>query len=142
MKSIKTLIATAALAISAIVVNAAPTTNNETLFATISGYSGGIPVPCSSTYYGKTFMTNSSGGLWIIPPSGTQTGTITDMSGYPYPYQTCILVQRRSDLAWWESTNSVTFPATNSSYSISFYVQVPYPANTNKEAIQAQLIFQ
>ena len=92
-------------------------------------------------YYAKSFMTNSSGGLWIIPPTNALTGTFQDASGFPSPYSSSVLVQRRSDLAWWctNNNNSVTFPATNSSYSLTVYVVSSCPPPTNGQPMTLQV---
>lgn len=93
------------------------------------------------TFYAQAKMTNSHGIFWITPPTNTQTGTFTDASGFPAPYVSAITVARRSDGYMWHTNNnnSVTFPATNSSYSLSVYVTGLPPPPTNGQTLTLQV---
>jgi hypothetical protein len=98
----------------------------------------GSGCPGASTGYAK--MTNSTGSLWITPPTNTTSGTFTDASGFGAPYVSVVNVTRKSDLATWCETNSVTFPATNStSYSLAAYVKNTPPPPTNGQALSLQI---
>jgi len=143
MKSIKTLIATAALAISAIVVHAAPTTNIQTFNVVISsGYHGQLVTCTNTTFYGQVFMTNNTGLPWLTPPPGTTTGTFSDISGYPTDYHSYQIVKRKIDSFYWKSCDGVTFPATNSSYELANYITEPYPTNATLMTITLQVVWQ
>lgn len=105
-------------------------------FLYIKVESGGSGSGCPGAYVGYTKMTNSSGGIWITPPAGTTNGTLTDISGFPSPYSSSVYVARKSDLATWCDTGSVTFPATHSdSYQLLVFV-TSSPAPTNALILQ------
>lgn len=95
---------------------------------------------CPGSYAGYAKMTNSTGGLWITPPANTTGGTLTDASGFPPPYLSTAYVQRKSDLASWCATNSVSFPATNStSYELAVYVKSTSSPPTNTQPLVLQI---
>jgi hypothetical protein len=102
--------------------------------------SGGGGPSCPGTYTGYAKMTNSTGSIWITPPAHTSSGTFTDASGFPPPYVSAAYVARKSDLASWCGTNTVTFPATNStSYQLVIYVKSTPPPPTNGQPMQLQI---
>src|ERR1043165_6277036 len=104
-------------------------TQMETIPFTVKSVSG---TGCPGSYTGYAKMTNSTGTYWITPPTNTTSGTLTDMSGFPSPYVSVAYVMRRSDQVTWCGTNSVTFPATNStSYQLMIVVKNPPPPPTN-----------
>lgn len=137
----KKFVAIAALCIAAFVANA-QTTNTEILKTVIEpGYNGQV-VPCTNfTYYGVVKMTNGSGTFWLIPPAGTKTGTFTDLSGYPPNYTSAVIATRRMDGFSTHGCGSITFPATNSSYSLTAYVLAPYPNNATNQVLTVQVIW-
>jgi hypothetical protein len=94
---------------------------------------------CAGVYYACAKMTNSAGAVWITPPAGTKTGTFTDASGFPSPYTSSAVVMRKSDQKTWCQTNSITFPATNSSYSMVVCItSTPPPTNGQPMTLQIQ----
>ena len=98
---------------------------------------------CPGAYTGYAKMTNSTGGLWITPPTNTTSGTLTDASGFASPYVSVAYVQRKSDLVSWCGTNSMTFPATNStSYELFVYVKNTPPPPTNGQPMSLQITWQ
>jgi hypothetical protein len=110
-------------------------------FTAQSGGSGGIS--CPGVYTGYSKMTNSTGGIWITPPTNTTSGTFTNASGFPPPYVSIALAVRKSDSMTWCGTNSVTFPATNStSYQLTVYVKNTPPPPTNGQPTTLQIIWQ
>jgi hypothetical protein len=102
--------------------------------ATISQGSGG----CAGTYYAYVKMTNSSGLFWITPPANTHTGTFTASGSF----SSALTVVRKVDLQPFCGTNSLTFPATNSSYSLTLYVTSHTPPPTNNQPITLQVTWQ
>jgi hypothetical protein len=106
--------------------------------ATVSGGSGG----CAGTYYAVAKMTNSSGTFWITPPPNTHTGTFTNASGFPHPFSSVVTAIRKLDQQPWCGTNSVTFPATNSSYTLTVYVTTTVPPPTNNQPMTLEVIWQ
>lgn len=95
------------------------------------------------TFYAQAKMTNSSGLYWITPPTNTHTGTFKDASGFPAPYASSLLVTRRIDnYSWFSNTNGFTFPATNSSYSLTVYVNTTPPPPTNGQSLTLQVTWQ
>jgi hypothetical protein len=85
---------------------------------------------CGGTYYASARMTNSSGGFWITPPTNATSGVFQDATGLPAPYSSVVLVSRKTNPAQWCGTNSVTFPVTNSTYSLYVFVtSTPPPTN-------------
>lgn len=133
----KTLIIAYALLVSAFAVNAQTTQVRSTAIS--SGY-GGQVVPCTNlTFYGVVKMTNNTGGFWLTPPPGTKTGTFTDLSGYPPNYTSAVVVDRRIDGFLSHGCGSVTFDATNSSYSLSCYVIAPYPNNATNMVLTVEV---
>jgi hypothetical protein len=93
---------------------------------------------CPSSYVGYVKMTNSVGSFWITPPTNTVTGTFINTSVFSCDTD----VTRKSDLMPWCGTNSVTFPATNStSYEFIAYVTTT-PAPTNGQMITVQVNWQ
>ena len=95
---------------------------------------------CVGTYYAYAKATNSAGSIWITPPSNTNTsGTFTDIStNISTNYSSTVLVTRKKDGVAWCGTNSVTFPATNStSYQmISYVTSQPPPTNGQLQTLQ------
>jgi len=83
---------------------------------------------CGGTYYAYAKITNSTGSAWITPPTNTITTGIfstTNQNG-------SVMVTRKKDLVTWCSTNSVTFPATNStSYQMTAYITQSNSIPTN-----------
>jgi hypothetical protein len=105
--------------------------------------SGGSGSGCPGAYTGYAKITNSTGGLWITPPTNAVSGTLTDASGFPAPYVSVGYVIRKSDLVTWCGTNSVTFPATNStSYELFVYVKNTPPPPTNGQPMTLQITWQ
>jgi hypothetical protein len=103
--------------------------------------SGGIGSECPGAYVGYSKMTNSSGSIWITPPAGTSSGTLTDVSGLPAPYTSAVYAARKSDLATWCDTDGVTFPATHSdSYQLIVFV-TSTPAPTNGTPLILQIVW-
>jgi hypothetical protein len=91
---------------------------------------------CAGTYYAFAKMTNGSGGVWLTPPVKTTSGVFADLSGFPSPYSSAVIVTRRSDGNPWCGTNGLTFPATNTtSYSITVYVTSQTPPPTNGQPL-------
>jgi hypothetical protein len=102
---------------------------------------GGSGPGCPGAYVGYSKMTNSSGSIWITPPVGTTSGTLTDITGLPSPYTSAVYVARKSDLATWCDTDSVTFPATHSnSYQLLVFV-TSTPAPTNGTPLILQIVW-
>ena len=98
---------------------------------------------CGGTYYAVVKMTNSTGSVWIIPPTNSSSGTFTDVSSFGSPYSSVAMVTRFSDKVTWCGTNSVTFPATNSNrYSLTVYVTTPTPPPTNGQPVALQIQWQ
>jgi hypothetical protein len=98
---------------------------------------------CPGAYTGYAKLTNSTGGIWITPPTNTSSGTFTDASGFSAPYVSVASVQRKSDGASWCGTNSVTFPATNStSYQLMVVVKSTPPPPTNGQPMSLQITWQ
>jgi len=93
---------------------------------------------CPGAYVGYARMTNSTGSIWIVPPTNTVSGTFTNTSAF-----TCsTFVTQKSNSLTWCGTNSVTFPATNStSYELMVYV-TGTPAPTNGQPVCVQIIWQ
>lgn len=105
--------------------------------------SGSSGSGCPGTYTGFAKMTNSAGSLWITPPTNATTGTFTDASGFGSPYASDAYVIRKSDFVTWCATNSVTFPATNStSYELVVYVKNTPPPPTNGQPMTLQITWQ
>jgi len=102
---------------------------------------GQNPSPCGGTSYATATMTNSSGTHWITPPNGTHTGTFTNASGLGAPFSCALSVVRKSDQYSWCDTNSLTFPATNSSYSMTVYVTSVPPPPTNNQPMTLEVIW-
>jgi hypothetical protein len=97
---------------------------------------------CPGAYTGFAKMTNSTGSFWITPPTNTTTGTLTDISGFSAPYTSVACVKSRTGLNWCE-TNSVSFPATNStSYTLTICVKSPLPPPTNGQPVNIQITWQ
>jgi len=94
---------------------------------------------CVGTYYAYAKMTNSAGSIWITPPTNTTNGTFTDIStNISTNYTSTVVVMRKKDLVTWCGTNSVTFPATNStSYQmVSYVTSQPPPTNGQLQTLQ------
>lgn len=105
--------------------------------------SGGSGPGCPGTYTGYAKMTNSAGAFWITPPTNTTSGTFTDASGLGVPYVSVAYVKRKSDSVSWCGTNSVSFPATNStSYELFVYVKNIPPPPTNGQPLTLQISWQ
>jgi hypothetical protein len=95
---------------------------------------------CAGAYKALAKMTNSSGNPWVTPPTNTSSGTFKDASGFAPPYTSVVLVTRKSDSTTWCGTNSVTFPATNTtSYSMAVYVTSTPPPPTNGQPLTLQV---
>jgi hypothetical protein len=104
---------------------------------------GGSGSGCPGAYTGYAKMTNSTGTLWLTPPTNTGSGTFTDASGFAAPYVSVASVVRKSDSAAWCGTNSVTFPATNTDqYSLTVYVKNTPPPPTNGQPMNLQITWQ
>ena len=104
--------------------------------------SGGSGSGCPGTYTGLAKMTNGA-SLWFTPPTNATSGTLTDASGFAAPYVSVASVKRKSDLVTWCDTNSVTFPATNSTtYSLTVYVKSPLPPPTNGQPMTLKITWQ
>jgi hypothetical protein len=105
--------------------------------------SGGSGSGCPGAYTGYAKITNSTGSIWITPPTNAVSGTLTDASGFPSPYVSVGYVTRKSDSVTWCGTNSVTFPATNStSYQLIVYVKNTPPPPTNGQPMNLQITWQ
>ena len=101
---------------------------------------GGSGSGCPGIYTGYAKMTNSTGAIWITPPTGTTNGTFTDASGLPVPYLSVAWV-KCNNLMTWCNTNSVTFPASNShQYQLTVYVKSSPP--TNGQPMDLQVTWQ
>jgi hypothetical protein len=93
---------------------------------------------CLGNYYALAKMTNSSGGFWLTPPTGTHTGTFTNASGIAA--SSGVVVIRKSDqTAWCTNKTSLTFPATNSSYELILYITSHTPPPTNGQPLSLQV---
>jgi hypothetical protein len=104
---------------------------------------GGTNIPCPGPYTGYSRMTNSAGSIWLAPPTNTTSGTFTNASGFAPPYVSVACAVRKSDGMSWCGTNSVTFPATNStSYQLVIYVKSTPPPPTNGQPTTLQIIWQ
>lgn len=102
--------------------------------------SGGSGSGCPGAYTGYAKMTNSAGMFWITPPTNATSGTLKDASGFPPPYVSVVQVTRKSDNTKWCDTNSVTFPATNSTqYALTVDVKSALPPPTNGQPIALQI---
>ncbi len=93
---------------------------------------------CVGTYYAYAKITNSTGSIWITPPTNTTSGTFTDIStNVSTNYTSTAFVMRKKDLVTWCGTNSVTFPATNStSYQMTAYVTSSSLTNGQLQTLQ------
>lgn len=97
---------------------------------------------CGGTYYAYARITNSSGTIWITPPAGITNGIFTDTSAFSTNYHSSVLVTRKKDLITWCGSNSVTFPATNStSYQMIAYVTSQTPPPTNGQPLTLQIVW-
>jgi hypothetical protein len=97
---------------------------------------------CPGSYTGVAKMTNSTGAYWITPPANTSSGTLTDASGFGSPYTSVAYVKSKTGFSWCE-TNTVTFPATNTtSYELYIYVKSPLPPPTNGQPMNLQITWQ
>jgi hypothetical protein len=115
----------------------ADTTNIQTVLFRLQSVSG---TGCPGSYTGYSYMTNNVGTMWLAPPTNTVSGTLTDISGYAAPYLSVACVTRKSGLLKWCDTNSVTFPATNST-SYELYVRVKSAALTNGTPMTLQIVW-
>jgi len=98
---------------------------------------------CPGAYTGYARMTNDAGNIWITPPTNATSGTFTDASGFGAPYVSVAYVIRKSDGTDWCGTNSVTFPATNStSYEMTVAVKSTPPPPTNGQPMNLQITWQ
>jgi hypothetical protein len=121
------------------VVFADPITENIS-FTQQSG--GSTNSTCPGTYTGYSRMTNTDGSIWLTPPANTTTGTFTNASGFAPPFVSIAWVKRKSDSVIWCGTNSVTFPATNStSYQLIMYVKSTPPPPTNGQPMSLQIFW-
>ncbi|MDR3460006.1 MAG: hypothetical protein P4N60_21475 [Verrucomicrobiae bacterium] len=129
----------AALALASFAVCAAWADNQMVPF---TPQSGGTGSGCPGLYTGTAKMTNSTGSFWITPPANATNGILTDVSGFPAPYTSVACVKSRTNLTWCQ-TNSVSFPATNStSYLLTIYVKSPLPPPTNGQPMNIQITWQ
>jgi hypothetical protein len=97
---------------------------------------------CPGLYYAYSRMTNSSGSIWLQPPTNTTTGTFTDASGFGPPYSSLCLVLRQNDGTSWCGSNSVTFPATNSTaYQLVLVIKNRPPPPTNSQPLSLQIVW-
>jgi hypothetical protein len=104
--------------------------------------SGGSGTGCPGAYTGYSKMTNSAGTFWITPPTNAVSGTLTNASGFAAPFVGVAYVTRFSDQMNWCGTNSVTFPATNSTkYQLTVYVKSTPPPPTNGQPMNLQIIW-
>jgi hypothetical protein len=88
---------------------------------------------CPGGYLGYATMTNSTGGIWIVPPTNTVSGTFTNNSAFTC---TVYVIQKNNSMVWCD-TNSITFLATNStSYQMTAYVKSPAPTNGQMITVQ------
>ena len=101
----------------------------ENIIATVA--SGGQGSDCPGAFTAYAVITNSLGGYWITPPTGTTNATLTDISGFPAPYASVASVMRKSDMMTWCSDTSVSFPVTNgNSFELrAFVISTPAPTN-------------
>ena len=97
---------------------------------------------CIGKYYAYAKMTNGTGLIWITPPTNISSGTFTDASGFAAPY-TSVATVMRNDTTVWCGTNSVTFPATNTStYQLMVVVKSTLPPPTNGQPLTLQIHWQ
>ena len=105
--------------------------------------SGGGTVTCGGvpkTYYGIAKMTNSVGGTWLTPTAGSTNGVFSDLSGFPAPYSSVVVVTRKRDLFTWCGSGTVSFPATNTtSYQLTVYTTSTPPPPTNGQPLTLQV---
>jgi hypothetical protein len=100
---------------------------------------GSTNTPCPGAYSGYAKMTNGS-ALWFTPPTNASSGTFTDASSFGTSYVSVACVVRRNDLMAWCGTNTVTFPATNSTqYALTAYVKNTPPPPTNGQLLNLQV---
>jgi len=96
---------------------------------------------CAGTYYAYAKMTNGSGGVWLTPPANTKSGVFTDLSGFPAPYSSSVIVAQRN-LVSWCGTNGLNFPVTNGmTYSVTVYVTSPTPPPTNGQPLNLSVMW-
>jgi hypothetical protein len=119
----------------------ADTTINQTISFTPQNSSSGL---CPGAWTGYAKMTNTTDGTLLVqPPTNAISGTLTDASGFPSPYVSIAYVKRQSDGAKWCETNSVTFPATNTTkYQLTIYVKSATPPPTNGQPMNLQVTWQ
>jgi hypothetical protein len=105
-----------------------------------------IMIPGSNSYAGAFYAyvkgTNSSGGFSITPSIGVQSCTVSDVSGFPAPYSSCVIASRRdTGHTWYTNQNcSLIFPVTNTlSYTIMLYVTSVPPPPTNGQPLMLQI---
>jgi hypothetical protein len=104
---------------------------------------GSTNSPCPGVFHAYAKMTNSAGAFWLTPSNNASSGTFTDASGFAPPYSSVVFVTRKRDLATWCGTNSVTFPATNSTqYSLTVYIKSTPPPPTNSQPLMLQIHWQ
>ena len=119
-----------------------PTTQTECPSATLTTNT----IPNIGTYYAMAKMTNTTApySFYVVPPTNTQTGTFQDVSGFPAPYSSSLMVTRKIDGVKWHTNNnnSITFPATNSSYLLTVYVNTTPPPPTNGQPVTLQVTWQ
>jgi hypothetical protein len=138
MKSVKSLIAVAAIFV-ATVSTKAQVTNTEYAYGYASGVTNsGTADSCKGgKYYQMLYITNSATGTyWFKGPVNMQSITVTDVSGYGSPYTNNIKLLKNDGLVW--CGNPVTgFPrtgSTNNQYKIICYF------HTNTVPLAGQLI--
>jgi hypothetical protein len=125
------------------------------------------PAGCIGSYNGYAKLTNDLGSFWISPPSslsGTNahikladgsivalkkfgsptipsSATFSDMSNFSAPYNSVVLIKRKSDsFSWCNATNSITFPvSTTDQYSMTVYVKSVTPPPTVGQSMTLQV---
>jgi hypothetical protein len=137
----KTIVCAAALALAGLTACIA-SQETQSIVATMGKGSGS---GCIGTYYAVAQMTNNLGLFLITPPTGTTNGIFQDISGFPAPYASAMVVIRSSDLKSWctNSTNGVSFPATSSdSYQMTVYVNSKTPPPSSGQTMKLQVTWQ
>jgi len=110
----------------------------EPLPASVSSGSSGFV----GSYYAFVRATNSVGGLWLTPPSGAQSCTVSDASGFSAPYVSSLMASPKDGSQTWYATNNnnLFFPVTSTaSYAIILYVNsLPAPP-TNGQPLMLEI---
>lgn len=115
----------------------------DTQYIPFTIQTGGSGSGCPGAYTGYAKMTNSMGTFWFTPPANATSGTLTNASGFAPPFVSVACVVRKSDFTAWCGTNSVIFPATNSTqYALTVYVKSALPPPTNGQTMNLQITWQ